>query len=57
MQPTQHRLHKPSVRKPYLIANHPPEKLGRRYAWVSAGYLVLLLGCLFGIAWVMGLPG
>ena len=57
MQPTQHRLRKPGVRKPYLIANHPPEKLGRRYAWVSAGYLVLLLGCLFGIAWVMGLPG
>jgi hypothetical protein len=49
-------LRKPGVRKPYLIANHPPEKLGRRYAWVSAGYLVLLLGCLFGIAWVMGLP-
>jgi hypothetical protein len=57
MQPTQHRLQKPGARKPYLIANHPPEKLGRRYAWFSAGYLVLLLGCLFGIAWVMGLPG
>lgn len=56
-QPTRHQLRKPGSRKPYLIANHPPEKLGRRYAWFSAGYLVLLLGCLFGIAWAMGLPG
>lgn len=50
-QPTQHRLRKPASRKPYLIANHPPEKLGRRYAWFSVGYLALLLACLFGIAY------
>jgi hypothetical protein len=56
-QPTRHQLRKPGSRKPYLIANHPPEKLGRRYAWFSAGYLVLMLGCLFGIAWAMRLPG
>ncbi len=55
-QPTQHRLHKPGARKPYLIANHPPEKLGRRYAWFSAAYLSLLLASLFGIGWAMGLP-
>jgi len=56
-QPTQHRLRKPRARKPYLIANHPPEKLGRRYAWFSAMYLVLLLGCLFGIAWALHASG
>lgn len=56
-QPTQHRLQKPASRKPYLIANHPPEKLGRRYAWLSAAHLVLLLACLFGIGWAMRLPG
>ncbi|MDP2787401.1 MAG: GIDE domain-containing protein [Pseudomonadota bacterium] len=56
-QPTQHRLQKPGSRKPYLIANHPPEKLGRRYTWLGAAYLVLLLACLFGIGWAMRLPG
>jgi hypothetical protein len=50
-QPTQHRLRKPASRKPYLIANHPPEKLGRRYAWFSMGYLALMLACMFGIAY------
>lgn len=56
-QPTQHRLRKPASRKPYLIANHPPEKLGRRYAWFSVGYLALMLACLFGIGWVMDFSG
>jgi len=56
-QPTLHRLRKPGSRKPYLIANHPPEKLGRRYAWLSAGYLALLLASLFGIGWAMRLAG
>lgn len=56
-QPTQHRLRKPDSRKPYLIANHPPEKLGRRYAWLSAAHLILLLASLFGIAWAWGLAG
>jgi hypothetical protein len=54
-QPSLHRLRKPAARKPYLIANHPPEKLGQRYAWFSAGYLALLLGCLVGIAWAVNL--
>lgn len=49
--PTQHRLRKPAGRKPFLIANHPPEKLGRQYFWLSLGYLALLFLCLFGIAW------
>lgn len=55
--PTQHRLQKPNGRKPYLIANHPPEKLGRRYFWFSLVYLTLLLSCLVGIAWSARLPG
>lgn len=54
-QPTRHQLRKPRARKPYLIANHAPEKLGRRYAWFSAAYLVLMLGCLLGIGWAMRL--
>ncbi len=56
-QPTQHYLRKPASRRPYLIANHAPEKLGQRYAWLAAAYLFLLLGCLVGIAWAMRLPG
>ncbi len=56
-QPTQHHLRKPGSRKPYLIANHPPEKLGRRYAWLGAAYLTLMLASLVGIGWAMRLPG
>jgi len=55
-QSTQHRLQKPGSRKPYLIANYPPEKLGRRYAWLGAAYLALMLASLFGIGWAMHLP-
>lgn len=54
-QPTRHLLRKPRARKPFLIANHAPEKLGRRYAWFSGAYLVLMLGCLLGIGWAMRL--
>ncbi len=54
-QPTQHQLRKPGSRKPYLIANHVPEQLGRRYAWLGAAYLALLLASLFGIGWAMRL--
>jgi hypothetical protein len=56
-QPTRHRMRKPGSRKPYLIANYPPEKLGRRYAWLSAAHLALMLASLFGIAWAMRLTG
>jgi len=56
-QPTQHRMRKPGSRKPYLIANYPPEKLGRRYAWLSTAHLALILASLFGIGWAMRLPG
>jgi hypothetical protein len=61
-QPTQHRMQKPGaskpgIRKPYLIANYPPEKLSRRYAWLSAAYLALMLASMFGIGWALRLPG
>lgn len=61
-QPTRHRMRRPdshkfAIRKPYLIANHPPEKLGRRYAWLGALHLVLLLASLIGIGWALRLPG
>ncbi len=54
-QPTSHRLQKPGANRPYLIANQPPEKLGRRYGWLSGAHFVLLLGSLIGFAWALGL--
>jgi hypothetical protein len=54
-QPTRHQLRKPGANQPYLIANYSPDKLGRRYTWLSALYLTLLLSSLFGIGWAMHL--
>jgi hypothetical protein len=54
-QPTRHYLRKPGSSKPYLIANYSPEKLGRRYTWLSALHLALLLASLFGIGWALHL--
>ena len=56
-QPTSHRLQKPGSNRPYLIANHPPEKLGRRYVWLSGVHLLLMLSSLVGIGWAMRLSG
>ncbi len=53
-QPTSHRLQKPGSNRPYLIANQPPEKLGRRYGWLSGAHFVLLLAGLTGFAWAIG---
>lgn len=55
-QPTRHLLRKPASGKPFLISNHPPERLGQRYRWLSAAHLALLAGALFGIGWAMNLP-
>lgn len=55
-QPTRHYLRSPGARKPYLIANYPPEKLGRRYAWLAAAHLALLSASLFGIGWALRFP-
>ena len=52
----RHVLAKPRWGKPYLISNHPPEKLGRRYAWLSAAHLALMLAALVGMGWALNLP-
>jgi hypothetical protein len=54
-QPMRHFLAKPRWGKPYLISNHPPEKLGRRYGWLIAAHLVLLTGALVGVGWALNL--
>jgi hypothetical protein len=55
-QPMRHRLQKPVGRKPFLIANHAPDKLGRRYSLLGLVYLALLLLSLAAIAWLASLP-
>lgn len=42
---------------PYLISNYPPERLGRRFAWLAALHLALLAGMLAGLGWAWGLGG
>lgn len=55
-QPTRHFLSRPRWGKPYLISNHRPEKLGRRYGWLIGIHLALLAGALVGVGWVIGSP-
>ncbi len=54
-QPVRHFLARPRWGKPYLISNHPPEKLGRRYSWLIATHLALLTGALVGVGWAWSL--
>jgi hypothetical protein len=56
-QTLRHFLVNPRWGKPFLISNHPPEKLGRRYGWLIAAHLVLLAGALVGVGWALNLPG
>lgn len=56
-QALHHFLAKPRWGKPFLISNHPPEKLGRRYGWLIAAHLFLLAGALVGAGWALNLPG
>jgi hypothetical protein len=56
-RPMRHFLAKPRWGKPYLISNHPPDKLGRRYGWLGAVHLILLGGALVGAGWALNLPG
>ena len=41
-----HRMEHPDDGRPYLISNLPPDRLGKRYLWLSRLCLGLLLGCL-----------
>lgn len=45
-QPPRHFLARPTDGRPFLIANLPPEALGRRYTWLARLYLSLMLGSL-----------
>ena len=54
-RPLNHSLHKPESGLPYLISNHPPERLGRRYGWLAALHLLLLPAMLAGIGWAWGI--
>ena len=56
-RPLRHVLAKPGRGTPFIISNHPPEKLGRRYAWLGAAHLALMLAALAGVGWAMNLPG
>lgn len=51
-QPPIHRLRKPAAGLPYLITNQPPQHLGRRYAWLTALHLLLLVAMLVGLGWI-----
>jgi hypothetical protein len=52
-QPTRHFLARPTDGQPFLIANLPPEALGRRYAWLARLCLTLMLGGLAGLTYVL----
>ena len=43
------RIERPDDGRPYLISNLPPDRLGKRYLWLSRLCLGLLLGCLAGM--------
>ena len=45
-RPSRHFLGRPGDGRPFLISNHGPEGLGRRYAWLARLCLAMLLACL-----------
>jgi hypothetical protein len=47
-QAPRHFLGRPGDGRPFLISNHAPEGLGRRYTWLARLCLALLLACLTG---------
>jgi hypothetical protein len=53
-RPPTHTLRRPDNGLPYLIANHPPEILARRFQFWAALFLVLFLGALLGLGWSLG---
>jgi len=53
-RPLSHTLHRHESGLPYLISNHPQERLRRRYGWLAALHLLLLLAMLTGLGWAWG---
>jgi len=49
----RHTLRKPADGRPFLISNLAPDGLGRRYRWMSRGFLLLMLGSLAGLTYVL----
>lgn len=52
-EPIRHRLSKPPRGRIYLISDHAPDDLGRRYARWAAAHLAVLLVVLGGWAWLV----
>jgi len=48
-QAARHFLGQPGDGRPFLISNHDPEGLGRRYAWLARLFLALTLASLAGL--------
>jgi hypothetical protein len=56
-QPQRHLLRRPAHGRPYLISNREPDRLGRRYAWLAALHLALLVATLTGLGWSLERAG
>lgn len=58
LQPVRHHMKRPGGGGLYLITNHPPEAMGRRYARLAWLHLALLLAACAGLGWAVSLtPG
>jgi hypothetical protein len=53
----RHMLSRPGDGRPYLISNLPPDKLGRRHAWLARLFMALLLGYLGVITYLLKTGG
>jgi len=56
-QPLRHLLRQPAHGRPYLISNRAPDHLGRRYAWLAALHLALLVATMTGLGWSLERAG
>lgn len=52
-EPIRHRLYKPTRGRFYLISDHAPDDLGRRYARWAGAHLAMLLVMLGAWAWLV----
>lgn len=55
-QPARHHMGKPGGGRLYLITNHPPEAMGRRYARLALLHLTLLIAAFAAMGWALNLP-